>query len=216
MSQKSSSCSEVISRIAAKQLSLKYFNTGRPCIRGHTNGRFTSTGKCVDCGRSASKLWRQDNREKATAMENNWRAANPEKVQEQKQRFKEARPEYGKEYYAANVEKMAAKMKRTRANNPETFRRNCINYQLRKKQVPGKLSAGIWHKLFIEQDGLCVYCEVDLRCTKSAIDHKNPISLGGHNTDENVQLLCASCNSKKSNTPLEEYERKIGYVRKSI
>lgn len=215
MSQKFSSCSEIIPRSVAKEFGLPHFNTGRPCIRGHVNGRFTSTGKCIDCGRSASKLWRQDNREKATAMENNWRAANPEKVQEQKQRFKEARPDYGKEYYAANREKMAEKIKRTRADNPETFRRNCINYRLRKKLVPGKLSAGIWHKLFTEQNGLCVYCKVDLRCTKSAIDHKDPISLGGHNTDENVQLLCVSCNCQKSNTPLEDYERKIGYVREA-
>ena len=50
-----------------------------------------------------------------------------------------------------------------------------------------------------EQDNMCIYCGrkfgEDLPPT---LDHIIPLSKGGEHTRENAQMLCRSCNSKKS------------------
>ena len=66
--------------------------------------------------------------------------------------------------------------------------------------------------LFAAQGGKCVYCRCDLDDT-AHVDHRMPLSLGGTNTDDNVQLLCAWCNNSKHNTHPDVYEARIGYVR---
>jgi 5-methylcytosine-specific restriction endonuclease McrA len=38
-----------------------------------------------------------------------------------------------------------------------------------------------------------------------------PLTLGGSNTDDNVQLLCPTCNIRKGSTHPSEYEARIGY-----
>ena len=40
---------KIISRSEALENNLKYYYTGKPCIRDHLNERYTNTGHCVDC-----------------------------------------------------------------------------------------------------------------------------------------------------------------------
>jgi 5-methylcytosine-specific restriction endonuclease McrA len=47
----------------------------------------------------------------------------------------------------------------------------------------------------IEQRGKCANCHKKL--TAPQIDHVLPVSRGGSNTDDNVQLLCGFCNRRK-------------------
>lgn len=49
----------------------------------------------------------------------------------------------------------------------------------------------------IERDGnKCNFCKKESRLT---IDHVYPVSKGGEDCLNNLQLLCQSCNSSKSN-----------------
>ena len=65
---------------------------------------------------------------------------------------------------------------------------------------------GTRDSLYGEQNGLCVYCRVklspnyreDATRPESHIDHVIPVVRGGTNCRENLQLLCARCNLKKS------------------
>ncbi|MHC8361755.1 HNH endonuclease [Pseudomonas sp. LS2P72] len=57
--------------------------------------------------------------------------------------------------------------------------------------------------LFCREKGLCAICKSDLTslfhvCGKLAIDHIVPIALNGVNDPTNLQILCESCNGKKS------------------
>ena len=38
------------------------------------------------------------------------------------------------------------------------------------------------------------------------IDHKNPVSCGGDNDEENLWVLCFDCNRGRSNLPLTDIE----------
>lgn len=57
--------------------------------------------------------------------------------------------------------------------------------------------------LMCKQDARCIYCNEMLK--KFHIDHKTPISVGGKNDLENLQLLCPTCNMKKSNLTHDKY-----------
>lgn len=60
----------------------------------------------------------------------------------------------------------------------------------------GKFTKGEWEKKLREFNHRCAYCENNV---KLEVDHIKPISKGGMNTIDNIQPLCRSCNSKKSN-----------------
>ena len=68
----------------------------------------------------------------------------------------------------------------------------------------GHLSEGkIWrfkspkHALFGMQEGKCNGCQVSFRFRNITIDHIHPRSKGGTGDPDNLQLLCAACNSTK-------------------
>lgn len=177
-------------RAEAKALGLKHFETGRPCVHGHMDKRFTAGGRCMECARLSSKLWNKEHPDIIRVRLTNWSLENPERRAEHQRKA-------ARVHYAKNTVYYALKMRRQQLANPALFQRNNMNYQLRKKNVGGVLSKDIWNTLYKKQTGLCVYCKVDLMSVKTAIDHIKPIKLGGTNTDNNVQLLCVSCNCKK-------------------
>lgn len=49
--------------VEARKRGLKFYNTGRPCLRGHTGDRYVSTGNCVQCLRADMAKRHHDNRE---------------------------------------------------------------------------------------------------------------------------------------------------------
>ena len=55
------------------------------------------------------------------------------------------------------------------------------------------------HTLFGIQEGKCNGCEVLFPFRNMTIDHIRPRSRGGSDAPDNLQLLCAACNSTKSN-----------------
>lgn len=56
-----------------------------------------------------------------------------------------------------------------------------------------------------EQGNECVYCTSTLAPTNSHLDHKTPLSRGGTDHGNNLQALCARCNSEKHSKTHEEY-----------
>jgi 5-methylcytosine-specific restriction endonuclease McrA len=51
-------------------------------------------------------------------------------------------------------------------------------------------------KYIINERSVCAKCNTKEYLT---IDHIKPVSLGGENTLDNIQILCKSCNFKKGN-----------------
>src|SRR5262252_3059705 len=73
-------------------------------------------------------------------------------------------------------------------------RRN-LRRRTRKRGILITLTAMEWQAILEQYDNRCAYCGATGRLL--TIDHKIPISRGGHHTKENVVPACRPCNSRK-------------------
>ncbi len=105
-----------------------------------------------------------------------WREENREKVNN-----------YFKEYYHNNIEK-GRLLRRLSRHNRRTI---------------GEINKEIYDKLCLSTDK----CNICLKYLEDnfEIDHITPIKLGGTNEFNNLQLLCVSCNRKKSSKSQEQF-----------
>jgi 5-methylcytosine-specific restriction endonuclease McrA len=76
----------------------------------------------------------------------------------------------------------------------ESRKRHLRNLLIRKNG--GSHSQGEIEELRIRQANCCAYCGIDL-LDRGHIDHIMPLSLGGPNSIDNIQITCASCNCTK-------------------
>ncbi len=72
-------------------------------------------------------------------------------------------------------------------------------------KAEGNFTFEMIDEILKEQNYQCIYCFCDLRKVKNHIDHILPLSRGGSNLRNNIQILCASCNIKKQARTHSEY-----------
>jgi 5-methylcytosine-specific restriction endonuclease McrA len=105
-------------------------------------------------------------------------------------------------YYLLNKDRIIKARKPPRR---DALRASAANTRARRLGVPGRFYAKDIDDSYIEQMGLCVYCQCNLRHGYH-VDHIIPITrLGTSNYPSNLQLLCPPCNHSKSNKTHEEY-----------
>ena len=61
------------------------------------------------------------------------------------------------------------------------------------------------HRLYGEQEGVCVGCDTHFPFKVMEVDHVLPKSRGGTDHLENLQLLCSHCNRSKGNKTMAEW-----------
>lgn len=144
------------------------------------------------------KAWKLSNKEKVKEYAKTWRLANVEKDKEIRKRWR-----------LKNIEKEKQQAKVWNAANPELLKLKRHRRRAIIRNASGILSKDIINRLMILQKELCVVCKVSLKEVKYHLDHIQPLSKGGTNNDENVQLLCQSCNcSKGAKDPIEFMQSK--------
>lgn len=148
-------------------------------------GRNGYESACKSCKNHAATLRQKSNPEKHNEQVANWRRNNKER----------------------HLQNEAAWRKR----NPEKIRIKASNRRAKKAEVGGHLSKDIAKKLFVMQKGRCACCG-GLLGSDYHIDHIMPISLGGRNADENVQLLHSHCNLKKSAKHPVDFMQEQGFL----
>jgi 5-methylcytosine-specific restriction endonuclease McrA len=124
---------------------------------------------CKPCRISASGQWSAANPEKRKHIRDQWAQENPEKLKESFKKYRES-------------------------NNGKT--RTATHNWMAKKRDGGTLSPGLVNRLYVLQRGKCVCCGLPLG-DGYQVDHIIPVSMGGTNTDENIQLLRTTCNLHK-------------------
>lgn len=83
-----------------------------------------------------------------------------------------------------------------------------LNVQRRRarlRNVPCDLTAAEWRDILKKANGRCRYCRKT--CGKLTMDHKIPVSRGGHHTASNITAACGKCNSSKGAKTEKEFAR---------
>ena len=65
------------------------------------------------------------------------------------------------------------------------------------------------HTLYGRQEGICGGCQVMFPFRNMTVDHIVPQTKGGSDHLDNLQLLCAACNSMKGTRPQEAFIAKL-------
>lgn len=175
------------------------------------------------------KAWREANKEHLRAKNAEYGAANRERlaVYQRDWRANKQSPEskanlaaWRKEYESKNRERIAARKSawrkgsdyhaRYNSQNRERLRAIKNNYRARRRNAEGSLSIDIVDRLMRLQRGCCINCRRSLLVTGHHLDHNEPLARGGANSDENVQLLCPRCNTKKRHTDPIEWAQRNG------
>lgn len=164
---------------------------------------------CKACAKIARNTHYAANADQEKAAAAVYRAANPEKEKIYTANAKAkyaANPEVRarrKASRSANKERNKISGAKWRKANPDSHRISNHNRRVKARAEGGKLSKGLRTRLFALQQGKCPCCGQPLG-KDAHLDHIQPISLGGSNADENMQLLTAFCNlSKGAKNPVD-------------
>lgn len=161
----------------------------------HTKNGMASA--CKSCQSLAWKAYYKKNRkevlQKKADYDVAYRSANLQRLSEaQKQRNKDKRIKQP-EATRARGRKLQS---RYRAANPAKIKADRAKRRALENNAPGKHSAEEIERMYLDQAGLCAYCEKLLE-VDFHVDHMIPLSRGGANGWENLAIACSSCNLSK-------------------
>lgn len=120
-------------------------------------------------------------------------------------------------YYSENSEKVKKSPRKLHdahfhSSHLESHRIYSHNRRAKIRSNGGKLSVGLPSKLFVIQRGICACgCQQPLG-NNYHIDHRMPLTLGGTNTDDNIQLLTSTCNLKKGKQHPVDFMQARGFL----
>ena len=150
----------------------------------------------------------------------------PEKKKEEKKKYKkqhqEAFKEYSKNYYYSHIDEIkksrqlqAQELKEYRRQykqkNRDIIKQQKQQYRARKHNAPGSFTESQFAQikaLFNYTCPMCKKSEPEITLTR---DHVIPLKKHGTNYIENIQPLCAACNSKKGTAHIDF--RKKGFLK---
>ncbi len=178
--------------------------------RSSPDGRYSI---CRECKKVESKARRM-------ARTAEQREVEAHRLRQSYQNDKAAKLAARKARYEANKPAALAKNREWRERNLEKHRDLCRSWA---RENPGEMRAIVARRrarvlgadgsyrredidrLRTEQGGLCVACRGDLEQLGYNVDHIHPLSRGGSNNPDNLQLLCPTCNRSKGSKLMAEW-----------
>lgn len=199
------------SRDEARAMGLKRFFTGRPCIHGHLVDRMVANGSCDQCNKDALRVWKEKNKEKHLAAEREHKKKNRAHCREIYREWSERNREKKQEYRRQNKDFLNAGVRDWHRRNPGKTGLYNATRRGRLREAEGKFTVEDSADIRRRQRDRCAYC----RCRLNGgghLDHITAISKGGTNWPSNLQWVCRSCNSSKSDRDPTDFAQTRGLL----
>lgn len=177
--------------------------------------------ECKTCIKEYNALYRKQNKEQISKQKKEYRKQNKEKISDYfkvyNKIFRAELTNYSGVYYKKNKDRVLSHNRKYKKSDKgiATTKSHKQKRRAIKVKSTGQHNAQDILKLFDLQSHQCVYCKSTLENigkNKYHIDHIVPLSKNGSNGIENIQLLCPSCNLRKSNKLPEDFAASIGML----
>lgn len=197
---------------------------GFSCPHGHTE-RYVKSNRCVACSTAAIKRWAIKNAVRKAETRRVWRLVNKDRLQivDKAYRAKNSDKEKAraKAWYLANKERSRRKSREWLAANKERYakatrrwreaNRSAVKVAKHRRRAKERGAEGF----HTEYDLFCIFAMQDAQCNgcgKSLLiscteDHIIPLSRGGSDWPDNIQLLCSWCNDSKGVKLMSEWRQ---------
>ena len=154
--------------------------------------------------RQRSKDWREKNLNRVIAKNREWKEANPDYAKQWSRENRDHVREMSRQWYRDNTARRLAADKAWRKANPDKAIAIVERYRARLAAAPGSFSVEDVERLLEEQGYRCNGCGRDL-LRRFCADHIIPLSRGGTNWPDNIQILCHPCNTSKGDKTMDEW-----------
>ena len=203
----------IISRQQAVENGAIKYKTGKVCAKGHYAERYVSGNACVKCATDKMAKKRSDKCPKLAAAKAKHYRKEKEKYKAYSVLYvaksKEEKTEYDAKRYEENREAVGLKVVKWRIENPVMLKAQRTNRKARVRGAAGSHTHEDILRMIILQKHKCPYCLCSIK-EEHHVDHIIPVSKGGSNNPENIQILCPTCNMKKSNKMPEQWANQLG------
>lgn len=156
---------------------------------------------CKVCNRASATSYRKQNSELVKAKSKASSEKNRIKIRidaaERNKKFPEKSRIRAKIWAKENKERVKINSKKYRQANPEKLAEIGRRRRATKLGAEGHHTANDIKIMALSQKDRCAFCKIRLR-GKWHIDHRVALSKGGSNWPNNLQLLCAPCNTSKN------------------
>lgn len=154
-----------------------------------------------------------EDREKDHARAKEWRDNNPERVREIARQTYRNNPKHylkkSKAWRVRNPERWKKMQSDWRRANPERISQLNAKRRALDANADGKLTPADVRRITATQKGRCACCKKKRRLS---VDHIIPLSKGGTNWPNNIQMLCRPCNSAKHDIDPITFMQGRGYL----
>ena len=134
------------------------------------------------------------------SFQDRWRA--PRRREKNRKQIRE----YNRRWRDENREVVRGYARTFRERNlgRERLRKRVLEQNRQNKIIGGYVAEQAISQMYVDQKGLCAYCEIVLG-SKWHLEHMTPLSRGGTHRWDNIALTCAPCNRKKGTKTVEEF-----------
>lgn len=157
---------------------------------------------CKDC----FTLYRKENAEKAAIYNQAYYLKNKERLATHKWLYRKSNKNKiairDRAYYEKNKDAIARyyRVYYQSERGKLSSSKHCHKRRMQTRSILSNLTTEQWKRILQAQSDRCNMCGKSFcKSRKPTFDHIVPLSKGGGMTSENIQGLCLSCNSRKSN-----------------
>lgn len=126
---------KLISRKEAVDRGLKFYFTGKPCVRGHISNRYTAKSYCLECSRESAIESQKRNKQRKRDNQATYAKKNRDKIISRYHNNKEEYSDRSRRYYQDNKEDIIERVKKYAQENRDAIRDRGKKYYRKNKNT---------------------------------------------------------------------------------